>query len=275
MSPPINTNLSSLQSQRNLAKASESIFNNFRRLSSGLRIASAADDAAGLQISERIRAQTRSLDQARRNSFDGISLAQTAEGGLNEVSSILIRMRELAVQSANGTNSAADRDTLQAEFDQLRSEVDRISASTEFNGTNLLDGSSAAVELQVGTGTDAATDRLSVQLESSSAAALSIDSLDIGSSGDPLAALDAIDAAIDQVSSQRGRLGAAQNRLSSTIDNLSVQRESLIEAESRIRDVDFAVETAALALNSIRQEAGLAVLAQTGNLARSALQLLT
>ena len=264
----INTNTASLNAQRNLAKIQELLAGNFRRLSTGLRIASAADDAAGLAISERLRAQIRSLDQARRNANDGISLAQTAEGALDEVSNMLI-------QASNGTVSDADKDILQEEFSSLRAEIDRIALSTEFNDINLLDGSQASVTFHVGSGTAPAANQISVNLDPTLATSLSLDGLDIGSTGDPSAAIAAVDTAINTVSGLRGRLGAVQNRLQSTVSNLAVQSENLAAANSRIRDVDVAYETAQLTRNSILQQAAIAVLLQANALPQSALALLT
>mgnify|MGYP002777771991 CR=1 FL=1 len=274
MALTVNTNLASIQAQRSLSRVTEQLGTSFRRLSTGLRIASAADDAAGLAISERLRAQVRSMDQARRNANDGISMVQTAEGALNESGDLLIRLRELAVQASNGTVSAADRDTLQQEFADLVDEVDRIAQSTEFNDIKLLDGSQASVSFHVGIGTTAGIDTLDVALDSARAADLGIDALDIGSSGDPSAAIDAIDSAIDGVSGLRGRLGAMQNRLGSTINNLAVQTENLSAAESRIRDVDVAYETAQLTKLQIMQQAAISVLGQTNALPQAALRLL-
>jgi flagellin len=270
----VNTNTASLNAQRNLSQVNSLLQGNFRRLATGLRISSAADDAAGLAISERLRSQIRSLDQAKRNANDGISLSQTAEGALGEVSNILVRLRELSVQSANGSVSGQDRDTLDAEFQSLVDEIDRISASTEFNNINLLDGSQSQISFQVGFGTTAGIDTLSVTLESALATTLGLDSLDIGSGGDTSAALTAIDGAINQVSGLRGRLGALQNRLDSTINNLSVQVENLSAANSRIRDVDVAYETAQLTRNSILQQASLSILAQSNAQPQAALALL-
>jgi len=274
MALTVNTNLASIQAQRSLSRVTEQLGTSFRRLSTGLRIASAADDAAGLAISERLRAQVRSMDQARRNANDGISMVQTAEGALNESGDLLIRLRELAVQASNGTVSAADRDTLQQEFADLVDEVDRIAQSTEFNDIKLLDGSQASVSFHVGIGTTAGIDTLAVALDSARAADLGIDALDIGSGGDPSAAIDAIDSAIDGVSGLRGRLGAMQNRLGSTINNLAVQSENLSAAESRIRDVDVAYETAQLTKLQIMQQAAISVLGQTNALPQAALRLL-
>ena len=201
----INTNTASLNIQNSLSKVQNLLAASFRRLSTGLRIATAADDAAGLAISERLRAQIRSLDQAKRNANDGISLAQTGEGALDEVNNILVRLRELSIQASNGTVSGEDRDTLQEEFSSLRDEIDRIAQSTGFNGIQLLDGSQASVTFHVGSGTSAAANQISVNLDPTLATSLSIDSLDIGSTGDPSAAITAIDSAINTVSSLRGR----------------------------------------------------------------------
>ncbi|MEE9394718.1 MAG: flagellin [Planctomycetota bacterium] len=269
----INTNIFSLNAQRNLASASNKLGTSFARLSTGLRINTAADDAAGLAISERLRSQVTSLEQAGRNANDGISLIQTAEGALDESSSILNRLRELSVQSSNGTLSGSDRDTLQEEFSALVSEVDRIANSATFNGTDLLSGSST-VSLQIGSGTTAGTDTIDVTLSAAGSSDLGLASLDIGSGGDSSAAITAIDSAIDSVASIRGGLGAAQNRLESTINNLGVQIENLTAAESRIRDVDVAKESAELTKNSILQQAALSILAQANVQPQSALSLL-
>ena len=269
----INSNLSSINAQRGLSSVTTRLERNFSRLSSGLRIVSAADDAAGLGISERMRAQVRSLTQAQRNANDGISLVQTAEGALNEVSNILIRMRELAIEANNGTTSDADKDTLDQEFQDLISEIDRIAGSTDFNGKDLLNAAST-VDFQVGSGTSA-NDTISVALSSVMGSDLGVDSLDISSAGSATTAIDAIDVAIDTVTSSRGDLGAAQNRLQSTITNLGVHIESLSAAESRIRDVDVAFETADLTRNSILQQAALSILAQANLQPQAALTLLS
>ncbi len=271
----VNTNVASINAQRNLANVTERLAGSFRRLSTGLRISTAADDAAGLAISERLRSQIRSLEQAGRNANDGISLVQTAEGALNEVSSILTRLRELSIQSANGTVSGQDQDTLNEEFTSLINEINRIGRSTEFNGVSLLDGSSSTVNFQVGFGTAAGIDTLSVSLSPTLSTTLSLDALDIGSTGDTTVAITNIDAAINTVSSLRGRLGAAQNRLGSTIRNLAIQVENLSAAESRIRDVDVALETAQLTRNSILQQVSIAILAQTNLQPQIALSLLS
>lgn len=271
----VNTNISSLLAQRGLARANRALQGNFRRLSTGLRISTAADDAAGLAISERLRAQIRSLDQAGRNANDGISLVQTAEGALNEASNILIRLRELAIQANNGTLSNADKETLDAEFQSLVSEVDRIGASTQFNGINLFDGSASSLSLQVGTGTVASVDTITVSIDSVSDTTLGIDSLDIGSGGDASAAITAVDSAIDSLSSLRGRLGATQSRLDSVVRNLSSQSLNLQAAESRIRDVDVARETSLLSRNIILQQISIAILAQANSNPKTVLSLLS
>jgi flagellin len=269
----INTNVPSLTAQRSLAAVTERLAGNFRRLATGLRITSAADDAAGLAMSERLRAQVRSLDQARRNAEDGVSLAQTGEGALNEVSDMLLRMRELSVQAGNGTLSPQDRATLDEEFHQLVGEVDRIGHATEWNGIHLLDGSASAVTFQVGAGTSTA-DQISATLSPVLASGLGLDVLSVSTASAATTAMSAIDAAIDDVARVRGSFGAMQNRLGSSIRTLSAQSENLAAAESRIRDVDVARETAELAKNSMLQRAAAAVLAQANQQPHLALRLL-
>ena len=270
----VNTNVNSINAQRNLAAVANRVSDNFRRLSTGLRIANAADDAAGLAISERLRSQIRSFEQAQRNSNDGISLIQTAEGSLVESNSILIRLRELTIQSANGTVSGQDKDTLNTEFSTLVTELNRIGRTTAFNGVNLLDGSNSQVSFQVGLGVTAGIDSIQVSFSPALSTSLGLNSLDIGSQGNVSQALTNIDTAINTVSALRGRLGAAQNRLTSTINNLASTVENLSAAESRIRDVDIAYETAALTRNTILQQAAISVLTQANTQPQSALQLL-
>lgn len=271
----VNTNIASINAQRNLSAVTARLNSSFSRLSTGLRITTAADDAAGLAISERLRAQIRSLDQANRNANDGVSLAQAAEGALDEVSGILIRLRELSIQASNGTVSDSDKNTLQQEFVQLRDEINRISRSTEFAGINLLDGSSSTVAFQVGFGTAAAVNQISVSLSPVLSTSLSLNTLDIGSAGNTSLAIGQIDTAINTVSALRGRLGAIQNRLNSTVRNLSLQVENISAANSRIRDVDVAFETSRLTRNSILQQAAIAILAQTNAQPQAALALLS
>jgi len=271
----INTNLASMGASRALADVTGRLEGSFRRLSTGLRIATAADDAAGLAISERLRARIRSLEQATRNANDGISLAQVAEGAMNEVSSILIRLREMTIQSANGTISNSDRGILQEEFAALRAEIDRIGRSTHFNNGPLLDGSSSVVSFQIGFGPEAAINQISVALDPILSTSLALNTLDIGSGGNTSLAIGQIDAAINTVSSLRGSLGAVQNRLGATIRSLGVHVENLSAANSRIRDVDIAFETANLTRNTIIQQAALSILAQANAQPTAALTLLS
>jgi len=266
----VNTNVFSLGAQRNLSNVSSRLGGNFARLSSGLRIATASDDAAGLGISERMRAQIRSLQQAGRNAGDGISLTQTAEGSLSEVNGNLVRMRELAVQASNGTLNTGDRAVLDSEFQALVSEIDRVANQTTFNGVNLLDGSTTSLSIQVGTESGETID---VTLDDMTAATLGV-STDISSISTAQAALDLIDTAIDTVTGLRGDLGAAQNRIGSTVRSIANVAENLAAAESRIRDVDVAAETADLTRNSIMQQAAVSVLSQANVQPQLALSLL-
>jgi len=275
MALTVNTNIASINAQRNLSLTQVSLGKSLERLSSGLRINRAGDDAAGLAISENMRAQIRSMNQAMRNANDGVSLVQTAEGSLNEVSNILVRMRELATQSATGTVSSDQRSYIDAEFTQLKNEINRIASAAEFNGSKLLDGSSATYSFQVGAG-NSANDTISVSISAAGASSIGVGSASVsGNSGaSASAALGAIDTAIKSVSNIRGTLGAVQNRLQSTINNLQVYSENLSAAESRIRDVDVAAETAALTRAQILSQAGTAILAQANQTPQSALQLL-
>jgi len=270
----VNTNIASINAQRNTAQVTTRLARNYQKLSTGLRISTAADDAAGLAISERLRSQVRSLSQASRNANDGISLVQVGEGALNEVSNILVRLRELTIQSANGSSSTADKNTIKEEFDSLVNEVNRIAQSTEFNGIRLLDGSSTSVTFQVGINTTANVDQLDVSLTPALSTSLGLSSLDVGSGGSTSTAILAIDSAINAVSQLRGKFGSLQNRLQSTIANLGVASESLSAAESRIRDVDVAYETAELTRNNILQQASISILAQANQQPQSALTLL-
>lgn len=275
----INTNVMSINAQRNTAQVNDRLAINFRRLATGLRVSSAADDAAGLAISERLRSQVRSLDQAKRNANDGISLVQTAEGSLNEVNSILVRLRELAVQASNGSVSNQDKETLDEEFQSLVNEVNRIGRSTEFNGIKLLDGTAQTLEVQVGIGTDATTSAVSIDLTqamSSSALDLTHGALVItGTNGDAArAAIGQITAATGVVSSMRANFGAAQNRFETSIRNIGMTAENLAAANSRIRDVDVALETSNMTSLQILQQAGVSILAQANMTSQLALNLL-
>lgn len=266
----VNTNIFSLTAQRNLGNASDRLGGNFARLSSGLRIATAADDAAGLGVSERLRSQIRSLGQAGRNAQDGISLAQTAEGALNEVSSNLIRMRELAIQGANETLSAEDRDAIDVEFQALDDEINRIAGATEFNGTNLLN-TSANIDIQVGIDSG---QTIAVTTQDVTSATLGINALDTQDETNSAAALATLDTAIGSVNTARGNLGAQQNRLSSAFRSIQNTREGLSAAESRIRDVDVAAESADLTRNSIVQQAAVSILGQANVQPQLALSLI-
>ncbi|MGB5451179.1 MAG: flagellin [Sedimenticolaceae bacterium] len=282
----INTNMMSLNSQRALNGSQLSMQTSVERLSSGLRINRAKDDAAGLAISERITAQVRGLNQAMRNANDGISMLQTAEGAMQEITSAMQRMRELAVQAANGTVSDTDKGSLNAEFQALAEEIDRIRTSTEFNGTTVLDGG-AAVTLQIGF-KDQVDNQLTISFADLSSlsifatpgdptatppvAPVTAESIDTGAGA--LAALSLLDADIDTVTGERAKLGATQNRLDSTIRNIANVVENQSAARSRIRDADFAVETANLTRTQILQQAGTAMLAQANAIPQSVLQLL-
>lgn len=269
------SNLSSLNAQRHLSKTQGRLTQNIARLSSGLRINRAADDASGLAISDQLRTQVKGLSQASRNANDGISLIQTAEGALNEVFGVLNRMRELSVQAANeGTMDTTQRGYLAQEFDLLESELDRIVNVTEYNGQKLIDGSvSAGVSFQVGM-RNTGNDRISVSLSSVTGTKLGMNDESLTTSAGAQKAIAAIDVAIQTINTQRGTLGATQNRLEMTISNLGSMRENLQAADSRIRDVDVAEETAAMSRNQILSQAGTSVLAQANQLPQSALSLI-
>jgi len=269
----VNNNISSINAQRNLSDTTQRLQSSLQRLSSGLRITRAADDAAGLAISENFRAEVRSLTQAQRNANDGISLLQIAEGALNETSGILIRMRELAVQAANGTLGSAERSTVNEEFQALRSEIDRIANVTEFNGTQMLN-STSAITFQVGVD-NTANDRVTVSGVQATASAVGVSaSVAVSTAAGAQNALAVVDSAISTVASLRADFGTVQNRLESTIRSLAVSIENTTAAESRIRDVDFANETAELTRNQVLQQAGVSVLGQANVSTQSALSLL-
>ncbi len=272
----INTNVASLNAQRNLTGTKWGLDKSLERLSSGYRINRAGDDAAGLAISENLRAQVRGLKQASRNAQDGVSLVQVAEGGLNEMSSILIRLRELAVQAASDTIGPVERQFLNVEYDQLVSEIDRIADGTEFNGTQLLSGTGSVLDFQVGTRNDPNIDRLTFDASKADAnsAALGVNLTSVADKPSAQNSLSALDAAIVSVSAMRADFGAIQNRLQSTIGNLAVSVENLSAANSRIRDVDVAEETAELTRNNILLQAGTSVLAQANQTSNTALSLL-
>ncbi|MFA6149234.1 MAG: flagellin [bacterium] len=272
----INTNIASMSAQRNLVINSNQLATSVQRLSSGLRINSAKDDAAGLAVSEKIRAQVRSIAVAIRNSQDGISLAQTNEGGLQEIGNILGRMRELSEQSANGTLGTSERNSLDAEYQQLRTEINRISSTTEFNGTKLLDGTQSAsgITLQVGF-QNTSNDRITFfsGIGATTADTLSL-TANISNVANAQSNLDMTQSAIATVASSRGTLGAVMSRLESTIANLRVTSENLTAADSAIRDADFAYESSQFTRNQILVQAANAMVAQANVLPQAALQLL-
>ncbi len=275
MALTINTNVASLNAQRNLGASQNSLAKSMQRLSSGLRINSAKDDAAGLAISDRMTSQIRGLNQAVRNANDGISLAQTAEGALQETTNILQRMRELAVQSANDTNTTNDRTSLNAEVTQLIAEIGRIATDTKFNGKVLLTGnfSTAANAAVFQVGADAGQ-TISVTIGGATAAKLSVNGVGVDTRANASTAIGKIDAAIKTVDTIRGNLGAVQNRFESTISNLQNVSENLSAARSRILDADIAQETSAMIRSNILQQAGVSILSQANQSPQLALSLL-
>jgi flagellin len=274
----IATNIASLTSQRHLRQTRELLDRSLERLSSGYRINRAGDDAAGLAISEKLRAKVRGLLQAQRNSSDGISLIQVAEGGLNEVQNILVRLRELGVQAASDTIGPRERKYLDLEYQSLKDEIDRIANSTEFNGTYLLDGTGGSLDFQVNTGGEnlLGVDRISFDFFKLDANAdkLGLEEVSVGTKENAQRSLAILDNAIDEVSSTRAELGAIENRLTSTIRNLSISIENLSAARSRIKDVDIADETAELSKSQILMQAGTSVLMQANSVPKLALSLL-
>ena len=269
----VNTNVSSLNAQRNLNVSGKLMNKSLERLSSGLRINRAADDAAGLAISEGLRSQVRGLNQAVRNANDGISLLSVAESSMVEMTNMLQRMRELSVQAANDVNSTANRTALQAEVDELSAEIDRVVDTIEFNGQALLDGPFAAKFLHVGAN---ASQTIQIDISALDAATLGVDaaSLDLSTNALAGAAITSVDAALDTLNTERADLGAKINRLESTVSNLMTVSENLAASDSRIRDADFASETATLTKAQILQQAGTAILAQANVTPQAALSLL-
>ncbi|MEN9811248.1 MAG: hypothetical protein RLZZ488_2815 [Pseudomonadota bacterium] len=302
----IQTNVQSINAQRQLGLSTSRLNSHMEKLSSGFRINKAADDAAGLAISENLRTEVRGMQQARRNAQDGISLVQTAEGGLNEITNILSRLRELTVQAASDTVGPVERGFLQKEFGALKEEIDRIANSADFNGTKLLVGEAQfppeiesdrnmpPLEIQVGTnwnqildGKDQSnpTNIIRIDLQDMNALTDGPNSLDLGNAQSPEGArvdtkelaqlsMDRIDKAIEKVNSYRATLGAVQNRLQSAVGNLGIRIENLDAAKSRIKDADFAEETAGMTQQQILQQAGVAVLSQSNQLPQLALKLL-
>jgi flagellin len=273
----INTNVPSLVAQRNLRGTRSMLDRSLERLSSGSRINHAGDDAAGLAISETLRAQIRGISQAERNAQDGISLIQVAEGGLSEISNILIRMRELGVQAASDTVGPRERGFMDTEFQQLMAEVDRISNSTEFNGNSLLNGSGNTFEVQIGTKNNPLVDRIKLFDPYSTNVNLVSLGINLANVADKTSAqnsLGSIDQALNSAVGIRAGFGAMQNRLQSVITNLTVNKENMTSANSRIRDADLAEETAEMTKAQILQQAGVSVLSQANQSMKSALGLL-
>lgn len=273
----INTNTQSIAAQRSISNTKMKQDGAMEKLSSGTRIVRAGDDAAGLAISEKLKGAIRGQRQAERNASDGISMIQVAEGGLNEVSNMLIRLRELSVQAASDTIGPKEREFTDKEFQNLVSEVDRIANSTRFNGSDLLNGKGSDFDFQVGIHNIASQDRLTFKSGDSDATieSLGISSLSVTSKASAQENLDVIDVAMDKVNGNRATLGAMQNRLTSTVTNLQVATENLSAANSRIRDTDVAIESANLAKENVLAQAGISVLAQSNQTAASALRLLS
>ncbi len=267
----ITTNVSALRAQNASRLANDQTATAMARLSSGKRINSAKDDAAGLAVATRMEANVRGFSQAIRNANDGISLAQTAEGALAETSNILVRMRELAVQSANGTLTTSDRTALQAEVTQLIGQIGDIATRTNFNGTSLLNNASTSISIQTGVATG---ETVSIAIGDMQATALGVNSLSLSSASSASSALATLDTAINTVAAQRANLGAVQNRLSSTVNNLSSSVENLNASKSAIEDADFSVETTKLASAQILQQASTAMLAQANQSQSGVLSLL-
>ncbi len=273
----INTNVPALVAQKNLGNTRGGLDRNLERLSSGLKINHAGDDAAGLAVSEILRAQIRGVNQAQRNAQDGVSVVQIAEGALGEISNILIRMRELGVQAASDTVGPSERKFLNIEFNQLLEEVDRISNSTEFNHVPLLSGTELSFDIQVGDRNNPTTDRIRLFQDNGSDVNITSLGINLASVGDKLSAqnsLGSIDSALNSVTAIRAQFGAMQNRLQSIITNLMTSKENFSAAESRIRDTDMAEEVSSLTKNQILMQAGVSVLTQANSANKTALALL-
>ncbi len=269
----VNNNPASIAAQRNLGVNTGSLTRSVERLSSGLRITRAADDAAGLGLSETLRAQIRSINQAVRNSSDGISLTQIADGAAQTIGNLLTRLRELASQSSSGTVGATERSYIDQEFLALRSEIDRIAQVTEFNGQALTSGSTISFTMQVGfrSGTG---NTLTMDLNQLTISSLGISSVNVSTSANAQSALSNIDSAISAVATARAEYGSLQNRFEATIASLEISSENLTAAESRIRDADIAYETSQFTKNQVLVQTGIAVLAQANTLPQQALALL-
>ena len=272
----ISTNVASINAQGNMRRTSMATEKSMARMSSGFRINQAADDAAGLAISENLRGQIRGMKQASRNSEDGVSLVQVAEGGLNEMSNMLIRLRELGVQAASDTIGDTERKFLDVEYQQLKSEMQRIAEVTKFNGRDLLNGTGGVLDIQVGVYNDPFKDRISFNTAAANSTieALGLNAQNLVTKESAQESLTTVDEALISVNSMRANFGAMQNRLNSTIANLAVSHENLSAANSRIRDADIAEESAELTRNNILTQAGVSVLGQANSIQQVALKLL-
>lgn len=272
----INTNMSSLVSQKNLTTSRNALGTAMERLSSGMRINSAKDDAAGQAIANRMNSQIKGMGQAQRNANDGISMIQTTEGALNQINNNLQRVRELAVQAASDTNDTADRESIQTEITERINEIDRVAKSASFNGIKLADGTNASLQIQIGANTDA-EDSITINLTDATTAGLAVDGLTAGAVTDATAAyatIDAVDAALKTVDTARSGLGATLNRFDSVISNLKNSETNLSAARSRIEDADYAKEVAEMTRAQILQQAGTSVLAQANQIPQGVLSLL-
>jgi len=271
----INTNVASLEAQRNLAATQSTLATSFQRLSSGLRINSAADDAAGMAISEQMNSDVRSYTIAERNTNDAVSMVQTGEGAMGQISSMLQRMRELAVQGSNGDMSGTDRGYLDTEFSQLKDELTRIVTATQYNGTSLLSGAATSIDFQVGIN-NTASDRLTVNFGGLDLTTLGLSATTVSgaTAANAQTAIDSVDAAITAISSKRADFGAALNRMSTTVANLQSMRTNLSAGLGRLRDVDVAAESSMLAQKQVLMQAGTAILTQANQSPQLALSLL-
>lgn len=273
MSLVVQSNVASMFAQSQLSKTQSALSKNFAKLSSGFRINDASDDAAGLGISKSMNAQVKSMAVAERNTNDGISMVQTADGAADQVHEILTRMRELAVQASNGGLGTGDLTNLDTEFQANLQEIDRIASSTKFNGQNLLSGGASTVNFQVGIGT-ATTDRIAVSFGGGDAAGLGVSGGDVTSFANAQTAITNIDAGIQALSTVREGFGSAMNRLQYAASNLQSSQTNLSSAMSRIRDVDIAKETASMSKNQVLSQAGAAILSQANQTPQLAMQLL-
>ena len=273
----INTNISSLSAMRTLASTKHALDGSLERLASGSRINRSGDDAAGLAISENLRAQIRGLRQAKRNAQDGISLVQVTEGGLNEVSNMIVRLRELAIQAASDTIGDQERKFTDREFQALKSEIQRIADSTNYNGNPLLNGKAGIFEIQIGNHNNPMTDRIAYNAQNADVTleALGLMGESVSTKMGAQTTLSTLDDALMKVNSVRADLGAVQNRLQSTINSISVSDENLSAANSRIRDADLAQEVSDMTKNNILMQSGISVLGQANQSAQAALKLLS